>query len=90
MGRLYRAGSSVNLPRTVVNRKPGSCRKHIKYPMELANEMSAFPAVRVGDHAKHGLLLEDRHGAGDENTGSDFAGNGEEDHVVAGGRDSGF
>jgi hypothetical protein len=26
--------------------------------------MSAFPAVRVGDHAKHGLLLEDRPGAG--------------------------
>ena len=23
--------------------------------------MSAFPAVRVGDHAKHGLLLQDRH-----------------------------
>src|SRR5215471_1590442 len=35
--------------------------------------MSAFPTVRVGDHAKHELLLEDRHGAGDEDTGSDFA-----------------
>jgi len=52
--------------------------------------MSAFPTVRVGDHAKHGLLLEDRHGAGNEDTGSDFAGDGEEDHVVAGSRDSGF
>ena len=46
--------------------------------------MSAFPAVRVGDHAEHGLLLEGRDGAGDENTRSDFAGHGEEDH--AGGR----
>ena len=42
--------------------------------------MSAFPTVRVGDHAKHGLLLEGRHGAGDEDTGSDFAGDGKEDH----------
>jgi len=43
--------------------------------------MSAFPTVRVGDHAKHGLLLEDRHGAGDESTGRDLAGDGHEDHL---------
>jgi len=42
--------------------------------------MSAFPAVRIGDHAKHGVLLENRHGAGDEGTGNDFAGDGEENH----------
>ena len=34
------------------------------------------------------VLLEGRDGAGDESTGSDFAGDGEEDHVVAGGGDS--
>ena len=49
--------------------------------------MSPFPAVRVRDHAKHGLLLEDRHGAGDEGTGSHIASLGKEDHVVASGRD---
>jgi hypothetical protein len=32
-----------------------------------------FPTVRVGDHAKHGLLLEHRCGLGDESTGSDIA-----------------
>ena len=52
--------------------------------------MSALQAVRIGDHAGHGLLSEGRHGAGDENTGSDFAGDGEEDHVVAGGGDTWF
>jgi hypothetical protein len=35
------------------------------------------------------FLLGGRSGAGDEDTGSDFAGDAEEDHVVAGGRDSG-
>ena len=49
--------------------------------------MSAFLAVRVGDHAKHGLLPEGRDGAGDESAGCDVAGDGEEDHVVAGGAD---
>src|SRR6202167_5158340 len=58
-------------------------------PVELAHEMSAWRAVRVGDHAKHGILLEGRDGAGDESTGRDVAGDGEEDHVVAGGGDSG-
>src|SRR5215472_14877224 len=42
----------------------------------VALQMSTFPAVRVEDHAKHGVLLENRHGAGD----------GEEDHLVASGR----
>jgi hypothetical protein len=49
--------------------------------------MSALQAVKVREHARHGLLVEGRRGAGDENTGSDFAGDGEEDHVVAGGGD---
>jgi hypothetical protein len=52
--------------------------------------MSAFPVVRVGDHAKHGFLLEGSHGADDENSGSAVAGDGAEDHVVSSGRDSGF
>ena len=56
-------------------------------PVDIASEMSALRAARVGDHGEHGLLLEGRGGAGDEGTGSDFAGHGEEDHVVAGGRD---
>jgi hypothetical protein len=33
------------------------------------------------------LVTEGRDGAGDEGTGSDVAGDGEEDHVVAGGGD---
>src|SRR5580700_5618215 len=56
-------------------------------PVELAHDMSALRAARVGDHAKHGILLEGRDGAGDESTGSDVAGNGEEDYVVSGGGD---
>ena len=43
-------------------------------PGELASDMSALRAVRVGDHAKHGFLHEGRDGAGDESTGSDVAG----------------
>jgi hypothetical protein len=35
-------------------------------------------AVRVGDHRRHGLLLEGRHGADDENSGSAVAGDGPE------------
>jgi hypothetical protein len=58
-------------------------------PVEIARDMSALRAVRVGDHAKHGLLPEGRDGAGDESTGCDFASHGEEDHVVAGGGDPG-
>src|SRR5208282_2866262 len=58
-------------------------------PVEIASEMSALRAVRIGDHAEHGNLSEGRDGAGDESTGRDVAGDGEEDHVVAGGGDSG-
>jgi hypothetical protein len=35
--------------------------------------MSAFQAVRIRDHAKHGFLLEGRDGAGNESTGSHLA-----------------
>ena len=38
----------------------------------------------MGDHAKHGSLSEGGYGAGDESTGRDVAGNGEEDYMVAG------
>src|SRR5271169_612919 len=58
-------------------------------PVEIAGEMSALRAVRMGDHAEHGNLSEGRDGAGDESTGCDVAGDGEEDHVVAGGGDTG-
>src|SRR5713226_2719843 len=52
-------------------------------PVEIASEVPAFRAARVGEHAEHVLLHEGRDGAGDESTGSDFADDGEEDHVVA-------
>src|SRR6202035_920248 len=55
-------------------------------PVEIAHDMSALRAVRIGDHAEHGSLSEGRDGAGDESTGCDVAGDGEEHHVVAGGR----
>src|SRR5919204_1851097 len=58
-------------------------------PVEIASEMSALRAARVGDHAEHGRLSEGRDGAGDESTGRDVAGDGEEDHLVAGSGDSG-
>src|ERR1700687_3503627 len=58
-------------------------------PVEIAHDMSALRAVRIGDHAEHGDLSEGRDGAGNESTGRDVAGDGEEDHVVAGGGDSG-
>src|SRR6266567_4102513 len=54
-------------------------------PVELASDVSAWRAARVGDHGEHGKLLEGRDGAGDASTRSDIAGDGEEDHVVAGG-----
>jgi hypothetical protein len=57
-------------------------------PVEIAGDLSALRAARVGDHAKHDLLPEGRSGAGDESTGSDFASHGEEGQVVASGRDS--
>src|ERR1700761_6579516 len=58
-------------------------------PVEIAGDMSALRAVRMGDHAEHGSLSEGRDGADDESTGRDVAGDGEEDHVVAGGGDPG-
>src|SRR5919198_5399668 len=58
-------------------------------PVEIARDMSAWRAVRIGDHAEHGRLPEGRDGAGDESAGCDVAGDGEEDHVVAGGGDTG-
>src|SRR6266853_3562362 len=56
-------------------------------PVEIARDLSAFRAVRVRDHAKHGFLLEGRDGAGDESTGSDLTGDGKTDYLVAGGGD---
>src|SRR5436305_3671138 len=58
-------------------------------PVEIAGDMSALRAAKVGDHAEHGSLSEGRDGAGDESTGRNVAGDGEEDHVVAGGGDPG-
>lgn len=54
-------------------------------PVDVANDLSAKRAARMGDHAEHGSVSEGRAGAGDEGTGSDFESHGEEDHVVAGG-----
>src|SRR5215469_4672963 len=59
-------------------------------PVEIADEMSALRAARVGDHAKHGFLPEGRDGAGDESSRRDVASDGEEDYLVAGGRDTGY
>src|SRR6266581_4216908 len=56
-------------------------------PVQIAHDMSALRAARVGDHGKHGFLPEGRDGAGNESTGRDVAGDGEEDYVVAGGGD---
>jgi hypothetical protein len=56
-------------------------------PVELASEMSAFEAAKVRDHAGHGLLHGSRHGAGDESTGSDIAGDGREAAEIPGIRD---
>ena len=56
-------------------------------PVEIASDVSALQAARVGDHGRHVLLQAGRDGADDESTGSHFAGPGEEDHVVPGGRD---
>ena len=56
-------------------------------PVEIARDLSAFRAVRVRDHAKHGFLLEDHNGAGDESRGSDLTGDGKTDYLVAGSGD---
>src|SRR5215469_6913589 len=46
--------------------------------------MSAFPAEPIRDHPLHGLLFEGRHGADDENSRSNVAGDGAEDYVHTG------
>ena len=56
-------------------------------PVEIASDLSAFQAARVGEHGRYVLLHAGRDRADDESTGSDVAGHSEEDHVVAGGRD---
>ena len=56
-------------------------------PVDLASDLSAWRAAGVGDYGRYGLLLTGRDGAGDEGTGSNFAGDGEEDHLVASSRD---
>src|SRR5215471_15831193 len=58
-------------------------------PVEIAHEMSALRAARMREHVQHGLLPEGRDGAGDESTGCDVAGDGQEDHLVAGSGDTG-
>jgi len=58
-------------------------------PVEIAQEMSALRAVRMREHAKHGLLPEGRDGAGDERTGRNVAGDGQEDYLVARSGDTG-
>jgi hypothetical protein len=45
--------------------------------------------LKVGEHGPYVVLLEDRDGAGNENTGSHFAGEGEKDHAMAGSRKNG-
>src|SRR6266700_323285 len=57
------------------------------FALLVARDLSALRAARVADHGKHGGLLEGRDGAGDESAGSDFTGDGETDHLVAGGGD---
>src|ERR1700752_2932799 len=49
-------------------------------PVEIASDMSALRAVRMGDHAEHGSLSEGRDGAGDASTGRDVAGGGDSGH----------
>ena len=53
-------------------------------PVEIAHEMSALRAARIEEHAKHGFLPEGRDGAGDESTGRNVAGGGQDDYLVAG------
>jgi len=84
---MQQEGGSLRLPDVshFGKRYFGKCRWYMICPVEIARDMSAFRAVRIRDHAKHGFLFEGRDGAGDESTGSDIAGHGEEDHVVASG-----
>jgi hypothetical protein len=56
-------------------------------PVELANEMSAFwrgLEVELPAGGRHGSLPRVRHGAGHEDSRSDFASDGEEDHLDPG------
>jgi hypothetical protein len=55
--------------------------------VDLASALSTWRAAAVGDHRRHGLLLTGRDVADHESAGSNSASNGEEDHVVASGRD---
>jgi hypothetical protein len=43
----------------------------------------------VAEHGPYVVLLEDRDGAGNESTGSHFAGGGEKDHAMVGSRKNG-
>jgi hypothetical protein len=55
-------------------------------PVEIARDLSALRAVRIGDHAEHEFLFEVRARArAHESTGHDVARDGEEDHMVADG-----
>jgi len=56
-------------------------------PIEIARDVSALRAARVGDHQGHELFFKGRCGASHEGAGSHVAGDGEEDHMVAGSRD---
>jgi hypothetical protein len=55
-------------------------------PVELASDLSALQAVRVGA-CTAGFLHEGRDGAGDASTGSNCASHGQEDHLLASGGD---
>jgi hypothetical protein len=46
--------------------------------LSVAHDRSGLRAARVGDHARRGFLPEGRDGAGNESTGRDLAGAGEE------------
>jgi hypothetical protein len=51
--------------------------------------MSRFAGGEVTEHGPYVVLLEDRDGAGNESTGSHFAGGGEKDHAMVGSRKNG-
>src|SRR5713101_4507183 len=53
-------------------------------PVVLAHEMSALAGGENRGRWRDGLILEGRGGAGHEGTGSDLAGDGQEDYLVAG------
>jgi hypothetical protein len=52
-------------------------------PVEIASDLSAFRAARIGDRGRHALSDEGRDGAGNESARSDSPGHGEADHLVA-------